>query len=430
MILLSIKDDARFLANDSYLYKESALTILTSGTFSLSRENPEIPLLIRTPGYPIFIAIIYTIFGQKDIALVIANIILSCLSIILINKILNNLISKEATSIGTFLYAFEPLSISLIYYVLPQIFFQFLLFLIIMYSLKLLRINFSIKNWILFGFSLAITSIVKPVSFYLICPLIIGVIFFLYKNKIKFLIITKYLTIISIPLIIVLGGWLYRNYLITGNFIISHIQALDLFYFKAPAVLSIKENITFEEARVVIAGERDIWPWILKNPRSSEIKELERTSKNILFDNPLITGGIIIKGIINTLFSPGDGQFYSVLGKGHIRAGPLGDFFRLSIIDFYKKWILKEPFLIVLFILFSTYLILIYGGIASYVINYWNSNPEIWIHYFLTLSLLYFIIVSGGLETYYRFRNPMIPFLLILSAQGWEHILLKIKNIK
>ena len=414
MILLIIDDETRYLANDSYLYKESALTILSSGTFSLSREFSDIPMLIRTPGYPIFIAIIYKIFGNRDLFLIMSNVILSCLSIILVHKILKSIASIMTTKIGTSLYAFEPLSISLIYYVLPQILFQFLIFLIIMFSLRIINNHFSSNNWFILGLLLSFSSIVKPVSFYLILPFYLGVFCFLIVRKIHFLSIIKYLSLVSIPLIIIVGGWLFRNYLITGNLLISHIQALDLFYFKAPAVLSIKEDIPFEQARVEIVGERDVWPWILKNPRSNDILELEKLGKDILINNPIITGKIIIEGIINTLFSPGDGQFYSVLGKGHIKAGPLGDLFRLNLREFYDVWVLKEPFLFILFILFSIYLVIIYVGLLGYVTNYFSKGFELWVHLFLTLTLFYFVIISGGLETYYRFRNPMIPFVIIL----------------
>lgn len=430
MILLIIDDETRYLANDSYLYKESALTILSSGTFSLSREFSDIPMLIRTPGYPIFIAIIYKIFGNRDLFLIMSNVILSCLSIILVHKILKSIASIMTTKIGTSLYAFEPLSISLIYYVLPQILFQFLIFLIIMFSLRIINNHFSSNNWFILGLLLSFSSIVKPVSFYLILPFYLGVFCFLIVRKIHFLSIIKYLSLVSIPLIIIVGGWLFRNYLITGNLLISHIQALDLFYFKAPAVLSIKEDIPFEQARVEIVGERDVWPWILKNPRSNDILELEKLGKDILINNPIITGKIIIEGIINTLFSPGDGQFYSVLGKGHIKAGPLGDLFRLNLREFYDVWVLKEPFLFILFILFSIYLVIIYVGLLGYVTNYFSKGFELWVHLFLTLTLFYFVIISGGLETYYRFRNPMIPFVIILSAKGWSSIVLYTRKIK
>ena len=382
----------------------------------------DIPLLIRTPGYSFFIAILYKIFNVQDIVLIIANIIISLLSLILINKTLSLFTTSNTALIGSFLYALEPLSLSLIFYVLPQILFQFIIVLIAFLSIKLLKKNWTYKIWFLFGLSLSIASIIKPVGFYLIFPLVLGVIIFLYFQRVHILFIVKYLTILFIPLILITGGWLYRNFSITGDFTISHIKALDLIYFKAPAVLAYKENIPFEEARVKIVGDRDVWNWILINPRSEEINILESESKSILIDNPYLTSKILLKGVINTLFGPGDGQFYSVIGKGHIRQGPLGDIFRLTFGEYYYKWILNKPLLFIMFLLFLFYLFILYGGVISFFYNKIYAKNEFWINLFLFLILTYFIILSGGLETYYRFRNPMTPFFIILSSQGWNFL--------
>ena len=213
----------------------------------------------------------------------------------------------------------EPLSLSLIFYVLPQILFQSILITIAFFSIKLLKKDWTYKIWFLFGLSLSVASIIKPVGFYLIFPFVLGVIAFLYFQRVHIYFIVKYLIILFIPIILITGGWLYRNFSITGDFTISHIKALDLIYFKAPAILAYKENIPFEEARIKIVGERDVWNWILMNPRSDEINILESESKSILINNPYFTSKILLKGMINTLFGPGDGQFYSVIGKGHLR---------------------------------------------------------------------------------------------------------------
>jgi len=100
-IFFAIIGKSNFMSNDSYQYKESALTIIDYGSFSHSIKNLDIPELIRTPGYPFFIAIIYKIFGREDINLIILNIALSLASLILINKILSCISNKKAASIGS-----------------------------------------------------------------------------------------------------------------------------------------------------------------------------------------------------------------------------------------------------------------------------------------------------------------------------------------
>ena len=165
LILLFLVNDGNFIASDSRLYKESALTLLENNSFSLSRQNLDIPLLIRTPGYSFFIAILYKIFNVHDIVLIIANIAISLISLVLINKTLSLFTTSNTALIGSLMYAVEPLSLSLIFYVLPQILFQSLLITIAFFSIKLLKKDWTYKIWFLFGLSLSVASIIKPVGF-------------------------------------------------------------------------------------------------------------------------------------------------------------------------------------------------------------------------------------------------------------------------
>ena len=79
--------------------------------------------------------------------------------------------------------------------------------------------------------------------------------------------------------------------------------------------------------------------------------------------------------------------------------------------------------MLVLFIYNLVYLGILYAGLVLYLLFFKAIDQEIWLTSFLLLGLLYFVLCSGGLETYYRFRNPMIPFMILLLAQGWGHIL-------
>jgi 4-amino-4-deoxy-L-arabinose transferase-like glycosyltransferase len=69
---------AYFLATDepgdAVVYARLAINLLEHGTFSLSTEPPFDPTFIRLPGFPIFIAAVYAIFGHgNDLAVRIAE---------------------------------------------------------------------------------------------------------------------------------------------------------------------------------------------------------------------------------------------------------------------------------------------------------------------------------------------------------------------
>lgn len=61
---------ARLLPNDApddgRLYAQIARNVLERSVYSHESEPPYAPTLIRLPGYPLFLAGIYSIFGQGD----------------------------------------------------------------------------------------------------------------------------------------------------------------------------------------------------------------------------------------------------------------------------------------------------------------------------------------------------------------------------
>src|SRR6478672_4950149 len=61
---------AYFLANDApgdgVVYARMATNLLEHGVFSDDEEEPITPTMIRTPGYPIFLAGVYYLFGEGN----------------------------------------------------------------------------------------------------------------------------------------------------------------------------------------------------------------------------------------------------------------------------------------------------------------------------------------------------------------------------
>ena len=113
-----------FLAPDSFQYKESALTLINYGSFSHSMEEPQVPEVLRTPGYPLFIAFIYKLLGTNNMVIIMAHILISLLSVFLIYKILLEISNRKLGILAAIIYSLEPLSLSLIFYILTETLFQ------------------------------------------------------------------------------------------------------------------------------------------------------------------------------------------------------------------------------------------------------------------------------------------------------------------
>ena len=61
---------AYYLANDDpgdgVIYSRLAKNLLEQNVYSLDKEAPFSPTLVRLPGYPLFIAAVYSIFGHEN----------------------------------------------------------------------------------------------------------------------------------------------------------------------------------------------------------------------------------------------------------------------------------------------------------------------------------------------------------------------------
>lgn len=89
-------EEARFVQIDTESYEESAMALLEVGRFSVLPETPDSPQTVRTPGYPVFLAASYLVFGPNRVAVIAIQVLLGVLSIALVYRVGSTLWSKGA----------------------------------------------------------------------------------------------------------------------------------------------------------------------------------------------------------------------------------------------------------------------------------------------------------------------------------------------
>jgi len=72
-----------FRAGDTQFYEELALNWLHHGVYGLVIHGRLIPVDMRVPGYPAFLAVVYSIFGQKDVAVMIVQAVIDLLTCVI-----------------------------------------------------------------------------------------------------------------------------------------------------------------------------------------------------------------------------------------------------------------------------------------------------------------------------------------------------------
>ena len=105
---------AALIAGDTFIYGDIAKTWLTHGVYGFSRENaPSVATLIRLPGYPIFIALCFVLFGSEHYgAILYTQVAIDLLTCLLIAALAGRLFGRRAFYAALWLAALCPFTAS------------------------------------------------------------------------------------------------------------------------------------------------------------------------------------------------------------------------------------------------------------------------------------------------------------------------------
>lgn len=233
---------------DAFWYDRIAVNLMNGNGFSAALTEPYLPDSIRTPIYPVFLTIIYCLFGHKIYFAILAQIFISLITAILVFN-LSKLIWRSTTAgiASMSLFIVDPDTLFISNYLLTETLFTFF----VTISLFLISKQWDNESWALLIISfiiMAIATLTRPIFIYL--PMVImGVVSVRYyklgrlKDYIWIIILSllSYFALISI--------WCYRNYRTFGVFEISPIGSYNLFYYGTAGIESQRLGISIDEAR-------------------------------------------------------------------------------------------------------------------------------------------------------------------------------------
>ena len=245
---------SRFFKPDSYGYDKMAMNILTYRTFSTLAGSPPKPDCIRTPVYPLFLSGIYSIFGHRPEIAVFLQILLSGLTLVLLYGIVTMLFAHPGAALAaSLLYALEPASAILPNYILTETLFTFLVLLAFYFLIRWIKENKSGDAAIsLVAMSLA--ALTRPIfTFY---PPIVFIFLFLVflgrgsKGR-------KNMRLVGIAVLCytaIVGTWVLRNFLVTGEVTISTVADPLEFGF-ATNMVTVSEGVPRKTAEEKLLRE-------------------------------------------------------------------------------------------------------------------------------------------------------------------------------
>ncbi len=209
---------------DSESYIAPAIWLLKTGHYMTSAHSF---MLQRTPGYPTFIAAIFYCFGHNLSAIIIAQVFLMITPTLCAFFIARRLFSTRIALWAALLVAADYLLLSYTFLVLTESLFVSLLCLALTFGVYLLTINQQLQRTnnlskytyaFSFGLFLALATLTRPVSYFLIIPILIGSVGYFISQKTPVKAVTVIALLILLPTLILVGGWQLRNKTVSGSF--------------------------------------------------------------------------------------------------------------------------------------------------------------------------------------------------------------------
>lgn len=219
-----ITDNTTLRGTDGYRFNEYAKVILHNSDWLSSKDFYASYI---EPGYPIFVALVYTVFGVENFwAVYIIQALLSALMLFLIYKLAFIVVRRRLVALMSMLWAgFYSFYFVWIGTTQREVLNQFLLILLF-YSLALLfqRINVKAKHIIIPA--LIFTLLIHTDGRYAFYGPFLVILFLLYRRPI--LTAIKQYILFGLMVIILTVPWTYRNYLAYKEVIVINEYTLNL----------------------------------------------------------------------------------------------------------------------------------------------------------------------------------------------------------
>lgn len=411
-----------FVQPDTVTYLEPGMHMLVNGSF---------PSFLRTPIYPLFLALVSKIMSSDPSILALVQIVISIASMGVIYRLCLRLFTFKTALIVLIFMALDLTSAISSNHLLSETLFTFLLSACLVALLRFQEWNGSYFSNLLFisliGIGFSIIVLCRPIAFLLF----VAVAFWLYlssrKRKHHTLVIVLVYCAFSMLLPL---SWVVRNNAHTGTFFLSTISSINLYEYRAAWNLSRIKNCSLGEA-----ADELRWRAVEEKKRANlnegELAKWKQAEAiKILMGSPFLTLYQGFHGLIQMYLGISVADIIKFSGTNEEDGLNNSKSLIIRILRDFKGrgfpfWILGIKIWAIL------YLILLYLGVAfslTSIVKGRFSREQISALRLMIICIAYFTLFSVGAEAYSRFRVPIAPALSVLGGAGWAAILDNIRR--
>jgi hypothetical protein len=424
------------LLPDTSSYLEPGRNLLLHGRFVAEG----VPDLLRTPGYPLFLAV--TSLAGLPLAAV-ANVLLSVFSAILVWRLGRAVSDDSRVAMGAaWIFAFEPVSIASSVVLISETLFLALFLLSLERLARFLR-GRRLPALAQAGMWLAAATFVRPVTYYL--PLALAAGLFLVLARVPGLplqrhgpvaggpgLCRKAPAVLLISVLPWLAAWQLRNQIETGYSGFSSVSDVNLYFYVAADLAARAEQRNFADVRDEwgfsnwpgCAGQVYLYPrYLALHPEQTGWSQGQRLAFMHSAAVRVIRTyeGTYLRSLLPHLFevafNPGAGSFNSLLNVGSsMQVDRLIDYRNpvegaTALAQAYP-WVALEKAIFVILLL-GIYLLAARGVFCGRI-------PAAQIGLLLGISLYFFVTsaAASGAGVAARYRLPVMPLVCILVSAG------------
>jgi 4-amino-4-deoxy-L-arabinose transferase-like glycosyltransferase len=409
---LTTRDPAAFTTADSSTYLEPARSLLSQGAFAVGGQ----PDIVRTPGYPLFLAIGMAL-GHAWLVTIALQILLSCLSVYLTYKIAESIFSNPRVSLAaSLLYAMEPLSVLYTSKLMTESLFTTLVLAAVFMVSRYLRDGRSL-HLLMAALAVSVAAYTRPVGYYLFIVLAAVV---TCRPPLRPAAVLRGLALAGLCLALLLP-WSLRNQNRANYPGFSAISDVNLYFFHLPAVLAHRQGCTYLQLKLS-RGMIDLESFFQHHPQARTWDQgqiyrylHQQALQGILSDIPYFLY-LHLKGMVLILVGPGTGEFLSLFRAGGLAPPDLAYSLGLTApAGQVLGTLFKHLPYLGLSLLLSTFPVILMILAFAYRRNWKHNRLQIFL---LLATAFYFLFLSGGMTANSRFRHPIMPLLCVLAGPG------------
>jgi hypothetical protein len=388
---------------DSPGYLAPAWALVDAGRFTVTPTDP-IPMFIRTPGYPAFLAsILWFTDSRWTISLIQA--IVSLFAVAAVVWVGRRLIGPSAGLVAGAVVVLDPLQ----FVASGTILSESLSTIVVALMAGVGAVVFALRSpaqvpraaVFALGALAAAATMVRP-SFWFY-PAVIVILLAVRLRRLPRRALVAQLLVFLLPIALVVGGWQLRNHDRVGSWQVSAVPSINLYCDNAAEVTA---NVSGASVGSVMhqfgcPAEEDLdtdcerqagWAcWVPDADAPGQgFDELGREARQILLDHPVQTGRVLGEGLVREIAGPGTDTVAQYLGVG--------------------------PSLPLAAVLFAWNALLWGFAALGAVTGLRSRHRAFWA--FIVATIAYVMLVSAGAAAYARLRTPIVPLLALLAAMG------------